>query len=187
MQTFFTFPDGALRYDCATCRQRCCRGKGFALGADELLPLLARAPTLAPHLHLRAGGTFGANDLAERCWFLKDDGLCAIEVTHGRDAKPSTCRLFPFNRVYRVGEVRVVDVNSLLCPVEAAAGDGARHADLQREIDQLAGSPLIDVPALAPADLGADWLARERAVAAVAAQQPADPEALVVAGGDDGA
>src|SRR5258706_81059 len=62
MQTWFTFPDGAFSYDCAACRQRCCRGKGFAFAADELVPLLARAPTLGPHLQLRGGGAAAAGD-----------------------------------------------------------------------------------------------------------------------------
>src|SRR4030095_7526907 len=88
METYFTFPDGALRYDCASCRQRCCRGKGFAFTGDELVPLLRRAPSLAAHLELRAGGAFGAVDLTERCWFLQDDGWCRLEVEHGRAAKP---------------------------------------------------------------------------------------------------
>src|SRR2546428_7877452 len=120
MEVYFTFPDGGLRYDCAACRQRCCRGAGFAFTAEELVPLIRRAPSLAPHLQLRGGGSFHAVDLTERCWFLDGNGFCDLEVKHGRAAKPSTCRLFPFNRVFRVGEVRVIDVNSVLCPLEPA-------------------------------------------------------------------
>ena len=186
MEIYFTFPDGALRYDCAACGQRCCRGAGFAFAAEELVPLLLRAPSLAPHLQLRAGGTFQAVDLTERCWFLGDSGFCDLEVAHGREAKPSTCRLFPFNRVFRVGEVRIVDVNSVLCPVEAAPhGDGTRHADLAREIEGLAGSPLVDVPAWLPMELDGDWLERERRIARAAAVDP-DPSSLAAVAGDGG-
>src|SRR5690348_9959707 len=110
---------------------------------------------MAPHLYLRMGGTFGAVDLTDGCWFLAGDGMCSIETRHGRAAKPSTCRLFPFNRVYRVGEVRVVDINSVLCPLQAAEGDGVRHADLIADIEELSGSPLLDVPATTPMDLPA--------------------------------
>jgi hypothetical protein len=184
MEVYFTFPDGALSYDCAACGQRCCRGAGFAFGADELVPLLTRAPSLSAHLSLRAGGTFHAADLTERCWLLDGAGLCELEVKHGRDAKPSTCRLFPFNRVYRVGDVRVVDVNSALCPVEPAGGDGVRHEALRRDLDALAGSPLIDVPAKLPDGLAADWLARERRIAE-AACAGSDPSSLAAAAGDD--
>ena len=165
MQTYFTFPDGGLKYDCPTCGQQCCRGKGFALGAGELVPLLTKAPSLAPHLYLRPGGSLGAVDLTDGCWFLANDGNCGLEVAHGRAYKPSTCRLFPFNRVFRIGEVRVVDMNSILCPLQITSGDGVRWADLSREIDELAGSPLIDVAATTPLDLPADWLTIERAVA----------------------
>ncbi len=186
MQIYFTFPDGAFSYDCGACRQRCCRGKGFALGADELVPLLARAPTLAPHLQLRGGGAYGAVDLTERCWFLADDGLCALETAHGRAAKPSTCRLFPFNRVFRLGDVRVIDVNSLLCPVAPAGGRGVTHRALLDDIATVEGSPLLDVPAWQPQDLPADWLARERAIAEAAVAHAADPSALAAAAGDPG-
>src|SRR5438876_9146098 len=108
---YFTFPDATLTYDCAACGQRCCRGAGFAVGEPELVPLLARAPELAGHLWVRPGGTLGATTDSEGCWFLAGDGLCRIERDFGRTLKPSTCRLFPFNRVFRAGGVRVVDVN----------------------------------------------------------------------------
>jgi hypothetical protein len=184
VETYFTFADRALRYDCAACRQRCCRGKGFAFGPDELVPLLARAPSLAPHVQLRAGGSFGAIDLTERCWFLASDGMCRIEVDHGRDAKPTTCRLFPFNRVFRLGAVRIVDVNSVLCPVEPADGAGQSHEALLEEMARLEGSPMLDTPPWQPLDLAPDWLERERAIADAAARETRSPDALAAAAGD---
>ncbi len=68
--------------------------------------------------------------------------------------------------MFRVGDVRVVDVNSVLCPVEPAAGGaGVRWSELAAEIDALAaaGSPLVDAPAPLPPELPPDWLAREQA------------------------
>ena len=177
LQTYFTFPDGALRYDCQACGQRCCRGKGFAISADELTPLLRRAPRLSAFLRLRPGGSFFATDLTDGCFFLAGDGNCALEVQHGRDAKPSTCRLFPFNRIYRAAAVRVIDFNATLCPLQVAApGTGVRHAELLAEVTTLAqaGSPLIDVPLPPPPGLPEDWLARE---------QEAQAALLVAAGG----
>lgn len=173
METHFTFPDGGLRYDCAACGQRCCRGKGIAFSAPELAEIGRRAPAVLPFVRLRsygAGGTADATNFTDGCWFLQKDGLCALETGHGRDAKPGTCRLFPFNRVYRVGDVMVVDVNTLLCPVQPAGGGaGVRHAEILAEIEALAGSPLVGGPAPEPPGLAPDWLAVERGVAEAAA------------------
>jgi Fe-S-cluster containining protein len=166
VRSYFTFPDGVLGYDCARCGQRCCRGRGIALTADELIPLVRRAPSLASQVRLRAGGSVHATDLTDGCWFLARDGRCAVEVDAGRASKPATCRLFPFNRVYRVGDVRIVDFNATLCPIERV-DDGARHDDLAAEIDAEAarGSPLVDVPLPAPVDLPPSWADDEERIA----------------------
>jgi Fe-S-cluster containining protein len=182
--TYFTFPDGALRYDCPSCGQHCCRGKGFALGASELVPLLGKVPSLAAQLRVRSGGTFLAANLTDACWFLQTDGNCGIETAHGRALKPSTCRLFPFNRVYRVGPVRVVDFNSQLCPLEEAGGAGVRHAELESELDALAAAH-PEPPAWQPALLPDDWLAVEEQAAAAARAHAADPDGLARAAGAD--
>ena len=94
MNTYFTFLDGALAYDCARCGQACCRGKGAALDVrTELVPLLTREPRLAPFVQGVAPGIAAWSETADGCWFLESDGYCAIETKHGRDAKPTTCRL----------------------------------------------------------------------------------------------
>jgi hypothetical protein len=142
---FFTFLDGAFRYDCAACGQACCRGKGIALdAARELRPLLRRAPALLPFVEPLAGGYVRLPDVTDGCWFLRSDGLCAYEQDHGRAAKFTTCRLFPFNRVFRAGAVRVVDVNSVVCPVQDAlgSGNGVTHAELRAELDAAGEGPL---------------------------------------------
>lgn len=76
-------------------------------------------------------------DVTDGCWMLKPDGLCAIETDHGYEKKPHTCRLFPFNRIFQVGEVRVVDFNSKICPLQDAADarDGQGWEALQKQID----------------------------------------------------
>jgi len=77
-------------------------------------------------------------DVSDGCWFLASDGNCSLEVEHGRAIKPSTCRLFPFNRVFKVGDVRVVDMNSVCVRSRRQTAQGVRWADLSREIDELA-------------------------------------------------
>lgn len=144
---YFAFLDGAFRYDCASCGQACCRGKGIALSASrELVPLLARAPQIAPLLHPLAGGYVRLPDVTDGCWFLASDGMCSYETTHGRSAKFTTCRLFPFNRVFRLGSAQVVDVNSVVCPIQDAygTGRGVRHEELLSELAALGKDPLLD-------------------------------------------
>lgn len=167
---FFTFLDGALRYDCAACGQACCRGKGIAIdAARELVPLLRRAPGLAPFIEPLAGGYVRLPDVTDGCWFLRRDGLCSYEQDHGRAAKFTTCRLFPFNRVFRAGAVRVVDVNSVVCPVQDAhgTGTGVTHAELGAELSDLGEGPLTSNSAELPA--GARelrWHALEQSIVA---------------------
>lgn len=149
----FTFLDGAFRYDCAACGQACCRGKGVALEAGrELVPLLRRAPSLSPFLEPLPGGYVRLPDVTDGCWFLRTDGLCSYEIEHGRAAKFTTCRLFPFNRVFRAGPVRVVDVNSVVCPVQDAhgTGQGVRHEELERELAEIGDGPLTNNTAEPP-------------------------------------
>ena len=101
---FFTFLDGAFRYDCPSCGQACCRGKGIAIDATrELVPLSRRVPALVPLLMPLSGGYVRLPDATDGCWFLRSDGMCSYEQAHGREAKFLTCRLFPFNRVFRAG------------------------------------------------------------------------------------
>ncbi len=164
MPTYFTFLDGALRYDCATCGQACCRGKGMALDPRELVPLLVREPRLAPVLTAAPSGLAGWADVTDGCWFLEDDGWCAVERRHGRDAKPTTCRLFPFNRVFRVGPTRVVDFNSVICPLDDAGGTGITWRELEEDLARVPDGPLTASQAPAPASGDARWENLERAI-----------------------
>lgn len=165
---FFTFLDGAFRYDCASCGQACCRGKGIAIDAQrELVPLLRRAPGLAAFVEPLAGGYVRLPDVTDGCWFLRPDGRCGYEQDHGRAAKFTTCRLFPFNRVFRAGAVRVVDVNSVVCPIQDAldTGAGVSHAELRAELAAVGDGPLTGNAAELPE--GARelrWHALEQAV-----------------------
>lgn len=150
---FFTFLDGAFRYDCPSCGQACCRGKGIAIDAgQELVQLIRRVPQLAPMVLPVGGGYVRLPDATDGCWFLRGDGMCSYEQEHGRAAKFSTCRLFPFNRVFRAGAVRVVDYNSVVCPLKDAygTGTGVTYSELQAELQAAGESPLVSSTAELP-------------------------------------
>jgi Fe-S-cluster containining protein len=158
---YFTWPDRGLRYECRGCGA-CCKGHGIGIDAagGQLVQLVAKRPELAAFVR-RRGDAITAFNPRDRCWFLADDGLCRIELEDGRAAKPASCRLFPFNRVFHVAGVMVIDFNSVICPVQRAT-DGIAHADVLAEI-----STITD-PAIVGTQLpgGAEIIERERALAA---------------------
>ena len=125
------------------------------------MQLVARRPELAAFLR-RRGDAVTAFNPRDRCWFLDDGGLCRIETEDGRDAKPASCRLFPFNRVFRIGGVTVVDYNSVICPVQLAPEcDGIAHADVIAEIESIRDPAIVGTTL--PGD--AAVIERERAIA----------------------
>lgn len=135
---YFAFGDGRLDYDCVACGAHCCRGHGYSIGVG---------PELDRHLTERPAVRFFllSTDVVNRsrlsvancppgCFFLTDDNQCGIHRDHGIAAKPETCRLFPFNKIRRVGKYLVVTPHSSLCPLQILP-DGARsersgHASL---------------------------------------------------------
>lgn len=168
---FHAFLDGALGYDCVACGSRCCKGLGFALAAPELVPLAARAPSLVPFMQLRDGLVM-ASTSGEGCWQLADDGRCSLEVSFGHTAKPSTCRLFPTNRLLRAGDVTIVELQLASCPIgdardvpERPGATVIRWADVERELAEAgAGALTLEarLPPATPPGPGSDgWVARE--------------------------
>jgi hypothetical protein len=124
--------------------------------------LVAKRPELAAFVR-RRGDAITAFNPRDRCWFLADDGLCRVELEDGRAAKPASCRLFPFNRVFHVGGVMVVDFNSVICPLHRAPnGDGVSHAEILDEIASIKDPAIVGTQL--PGD--ASVIERERAVAA---------------------
>lgn len=104
---YIPFLDGRIGYDCMTCGSKCCRNGSMVLSSEERLVVLQRHPTLA----LTAGDRYEDDSrvyykLEPRCFFLAPSGLCDIEETLGRSAKPRICRTHP---VYfsRFGDVSV--------------------------------------------------------------------------------
>ena len=158
---YFTWPDRRFKYECRGC-SACCKGHGIGIDsvAGQLVQLVSKRPELAAFVR-RRGDAVTAFNPRDRCWFLADDGLCRVEVEDGRAAKPASCRLFPFNRVFKVGSTLVVDFNSVICPLAVVADDGISHAEVLAEI------ATIQDPAIVGTQLPAEdaVLARERAVA----------------------
>ena len=179
MTTYFTWPDRRFRYECRGCAN-CCKGHGIGLdvAAGQLVQLINKRPEIAAFARGR-GDAITIFNPRDRCWFLEDDGLCRIEVEDGRAAKPASCRLFPFNRVFRAGEHLIVDYNSVLCPLEVVADGGITHAEVAAEIATLKDKSLTGTVS---ADLDLDG---ERAIAdAIFATPSLDAAWSAQAGGD---
>ena len=172
---YFTWPDRRIRYECRGCGA-CCKGHGIGIdvGGGQLVQLVARRPELIAFLR-RRGDAITAFNPRDRCWFLADDGLCRVEVEDGRAAKPASCRLFPFNRVFRIGAYTVVDVNSVTCPL-AVGADGVTHAEIAAEIASISDATIVGtrLPAQNPEVEGKVFVDGERAIAAALFARPAD-------------
>jgi Fe-S-cluster containining protein len=174
---YFTWPDRRFAYDCRGCAA-CCKGHGIGIdvAGGQLVQLLARRPALAAFLR-RRGDAITAFNPRDRCWFLDDGGLCRIEVEDGRSAKPASCRLFPFNRVFRLGAFTIVDYNSVICPLRVADdGAGVSHADVAGEIAGIADPAVVGtpLPARDPDAEGRAFVAAERPITDAVFAAPGD-------------
>ncbi|MGE5182802.1 MAG: YkgJ family cysteine cluster protein [Acidobacteriota bacterium] len=180
-RVYFTWPDRRFRYECRGCAA-CCKGYGIGVDmvAGELVQLVTKRPEVAAFVRKR-GDAMTVFNPRERCWFLEDDGMCRVEREDGRAAKPAACRLFPFNRIYRVGTLLVVDYNSVLCPLQVAPpGEGVSHDELLAEMDtvkdpNLTGAVEADDP----------LFASERAIADAIFGSPTLDTAWTAQGGGD--
>ena len=184
---YFTFPDKVFSYECRGCGA-CCKGLGIGLDGSggQVDGLIERYPQIIPFLRKR-GLAWTAFNPRGGCWFLDQQGLCAIERDHGRDAKPASCRLFPFNRVFRLGEHTIVDYNSVICPLRAVPADApaadigssgrVSHGDIRAEIESIADPAVIGtaLPGV-KAEEGQRFVTRERAIAAACFAQAAAAE-----------
>ncbi len=172
---YFTWPDRRFRYECQDCGA-CCKGHGIGLDvtAGQLVQLTTRRPELTAFLR-RRGDAITAFNPRQRCWFLEDDGLCRIEVEDGRAAKPASCRLFPFNRVFRIAGYTVVDFNSIICPL-IVGEDGISQAEVHAEIASIQDRTVIgtQLPAQDPEAEGRAFIDSERAIAQTVFAVPGD-------------
>jgi Fe-S-cluster containining protein len=166
-RVFFTWPDRRFKYECRGCGA-CCKGHGIGIDVQggQLVQLLARRPALTAFLR-RRGDAITAFNPRDRCWFLEDDGLCRIEAEDGRAAKPASCRLFPFNRVFQLGSYTVVDYNSVICPLHVVDDGGITHAEVIAEIESVQDATIVGtkLPARDAEAEGRAFVETERAIA----------------------
>ncbi len=174
-RVYFTWPDRRFRYECKGCGA-CCKGHGIGIDvtAGQLVQLTTRRPELTAFLR-RRGDAITAFNPRDRCWFLEESGLCRIEVEDGRDAKPASCRLFPFNRVFRIADYTVVDFNSTICPL-TIGDDGISQAEVHAEIESIQDPSVIGtlLPAQHPEAEGKAFIESERAIAQTLFAAPGD-------------
>jgi Fe-S-cluster containining protein len=119
LRIYFPFADGSLAYNCVECGFKCCKGHGFGATASEYDWLVARYPTMAYFTgprDSREHKSLPLLNMAPRCYFQAGDGLCNIQVEHGREHKPIVCRTFPFNVYYRFKDTLIVTFHGL-CPL----------------------------------------------------------------------
>lgn len=131
---YMAFADGRFAYDCPSCGALCCKGRGYSSDVDRELPAqLTARPELA--LFLRRGNSRRSVltlNCAPQCFFLTPDARCGLHVSHGSDAKPETCRLFPFNNLRLCGDYLVVMPHPGLCPLTVVAS-GLRSSCSQHD------------------------------------------------------
>jgi hypothetical protein len=140
---FFAFPDGVFHHVCAECTAICCRGQGFAGSLKrEMNFIFKNYPPLASLVTEREGDVVTVATPAGRCFFLRNDNLCQIELDHGRARKPGICLLFPFNDFSRIGNTLVVAPH-FMCPLRLnlPASPGkveGTHASVAKAIQETA-------------------------------------------------
>jgi hypothetical protein len=174
MDIFFAFPDGVFHHVCAECTALCCRGQGFAGSLKrEMNFVFQNYPALSSLVTEREGDIVTVATPTGRCFFLRNDNLCQIEIDHGRARKPGICLLFPFNDFSRIGNTLVVAPH-FMCPLRlnlpAAPGKvEGTHASVAKaiqetnlgEADYVRG--FVGTAKLPPGKSAAEILDRERA------------------------
>jgi Fe-S-cluster containining protein len=172
---YFAFADGRLTYDCVSCGSQCCRGHGYKLGLGrELDAQLAARPAVRFFMSasdLEAERQVLVSNCPPACFFLEEQGGCAIHRDYGYGAKPETCRLFPFNNMNTFGPYLIVRPHASLCPLTIVPpgerSDASRHERLRETMTaQGIGTVVGDVATTATAR-AAELIALEREIVEV--------------------
>lgn len=173
---YFAFASGRFAYDCVACSAKCCRGFGYRVDVGRELAAQTRShPAIEVFVDRVQEGVF--NQVAVRncppeCFFLNENGLCEVQVRDGFDAKPETCRLFPFNNIRRIANYLVIGPHPELCPISVLPSGSvslmSSHPELIRQIGSTIGQELPPMKALSGA--GGDHIALERAIVGLSEQ-----------------
>jgi len=169
---YLPFPDGVFHYVCRECTMVCCYRSAEFDGSfgKEIQQLVQLYPAMEITAIRRRGDVVTFATPSGRCYFLNEDDRCGVEVRHGKEMKPTACRLFPFNNYSRLGDTFIAGLN-FLCPlrlqIPAKPGEvEGTHAQIEahlRESPYLEGSyfdSLKHLP-LRPEQKAADVLAAE--------------------------
>ncbi len=160
---YLAYPDGAFRYDCRTCRGRCCKGPGLAFTPEELeafpnperLAMQARL-LVGPYVYLDVG-TSG-------CPCLGRSNLCSLALSSGKGAMPQLCRLFPFSRSVRIRRFLALHPHFDVCPLRLEfplkPGPGRGHSDVDEALAGQPFSPFNQHEAVLPPGLSDDEVIR---------------------------
>lgn len=92
---FIPFLEGTLNYDCQECGYNCCQSGLIIMNTREKRMLVEKYPSLRYFLLRKTRKRYEVKKF-ERCWFLKDNGLCCIHEKYRYSSKPFICRLHPF-------------------------------------------------------------------------------------------
>ena len=165
-KVYFTWPDRRFRYECRDCGA-CCKGHGIgSMSPAASSSSSSRSARSSPRSCAAAATRSPRSTRAIGAGSSRTSGLCRIEVEDGREAKPASCRLFPFNRVFRIGGYTVVDFNSVICPLYVG-DDGIAHAEVLAEIESIKDPTIVgtQLPARDAEAEGKAFVEGERAIA----------------------
>ena len=144
---YLPFPDGVFHYVCRECTMVCCYRSAEFDGSfgKEIQQLVQLYPAMEITAIRRRGDVVTFATPSGRCYFLDEDNRCGVEVRHGKEMKPTGCRVFPFNNYSRLGETFVAGLN-FLCPlrlqVPAKPGEvEGTHAQIEAHLRE---SPYLE-------------------------------------------
>lgn len=132
------FADNTLAYDCQRCGGKCCKYHGdFHISGAHDLVRFESHPRATPYLFLNAysqNPSIRGESISPRCWYLREDHACDLEVQGGIESKPLNCILFPVNQMIRVNDTVYVNV-SFACPLGVASDvEASGHVISHREV-----------------------------------------------------
>lgn len=134
----------SARFGCVGSGQCCHVFRPGPLSDDDLDRLAEATPALQAAFHDlpdaswvedRPGGRY-LRRVDGRCLFLRPDRRCGVHAAAGRTLKPDACRMFPFDAVRTIDDLRVFDVSQ--CSAFATTAlEGPTHAQQLADVSAL--------------------------------------------------